>query len=469
MRIKFHTLGCKVNQNETAALAALLQAEGHVIVGEEESAQVCILNSCTVTAASDAKGRRWLARARRENPGAVIVLTGCLPQAADPATLPQADIITGTAGRLRLPAHLRHFLQTGQRVLDVLPLNADTAFEELAPPAGPTDAETVVAERPQSRQPAPANAEEPGENSFFFEKHEAYGKPVPRRTRAFVKIQDGCNRRCSYCIVPQARGPSRSRAQASILAELARLAQAGHQEVVLTGVNLPSYGRERGESLADIVEQAAQVKGIQRIRLSSLDPDLVDERTAARLAATHKLCPHFHLSLQSGCAATLRRMRRPYTPEKYRRVVATLRQLLPQASFTTDVIVGFPGETEADFMESLAFVEEMQFLKVHVFPYSVRPGTEAAALEGQLSKKEKAARAAQMQHTANMARGAVLAAQQGSQHEVLLEAPLPDGRFTGYTGSYIPVVLRAAGFSAGRIVAVQLGAFDGQRCKAVLL
>lgn len=428
MRAAFYTLGCKVNQNETGALEEMFRHAGFDVVPPDQAADVFVVNSCTVTASGDAKSRRALGRARAKNPGVVTVLTGCSPQAF-PAKVTDwgADVVTGTAQRTRLLENIQKFMDSGTPVVDIAPMGKGQVFEELP------------------------------------------SAPLPGRTRAFVKIQDGCNRRCAYCVIPTARGPSRSREEASILKELDSLAQKGFAEVVFTGINLPSYGRDTGTNLAEITRAAAGVPGIERVRLSSLEPDLLPVEQIEILASIPQFCHHFHLSLQSGCDATLRRMRRPYTTAEYAAVAQKLRAAMPSAGFTTDVIVGFPGESEADFEESLAFVRQMAFLKVHVFPFSARAGTPAAEFPGQLSKTEKAARAARLQQAADEVRAAWIFGQQGSVQQVLLETPLPDGRFTGYTGSYIPVALAAPGARQGDILAVRLGPFDGERCAATPL
>ena len=331
MRVTFYTLGCKVNQNETGALAQLFEENGYTVVSNEESADVYIVNSCTVTNFGDQKSRKWLRRAKRENPGAVTVLTGCYPQAfpEEAAEIAEADVVTGSGNRRAILADVQKVLDgETERVVDIRPHEKGERFEEL-----PMDK---------------------------FAEH----------TRAFVKVEDGCNRRCAYCVIPRARGPVRSRDEASILDELRRLADAGYKEVVLTAISLPSYGTDSGTSLAELIEKAAAVPGIERIRLGSLDPDMLHDEDIRRMAAVKKLCPQFHLSLQSGCSATLRRMRRVYTAEQYAEVVRQLRAAYGDrpVSFTTDCICGFPGETEEDFRESCAFLKEIGFLKVHVFP-----------------------------------------------------------------------------------------------------
>ena len=290
-------------------------------------------------------------------------------------------------------------------------------------------------------------------------------------TRAFIKVEDGCNRRCAYCVIPRARGPVRSRAQASILAELRQLAAAGYRETVLSAISLPSYGSDTGTSLCELIEQCAAVEGIERIRLGSLDPDMLTPEDIRRMAAVDKLCPQFHLSLQSGCDATLRRMRRPYTTAQYLEVVEQLRAAYGSrpVSFTTDCICGFPGETEADFEASCAFLEQVGFLRVHVFPYSRREGTPAYSFPDQVVEEEKQARSRRMHLRAEAVRARVLAGLEGAEDEVLLETPLSATVFTGYTRLYVPVAVAAPGCAAGQIVRVRLGRYDGARVRAELV
>ena len=432
MRVTFYTLGCKVNQNETGALAQLFEENGYTVVSYEEGADVYIVNSCTVTNFGDQKSRKWLRRAKRENPGAVTVLTGCYPQAfpEEAAKITEADVVTGSGNRHAILADVQKVLDGEQtRVVDIRPHEKGEQFEEL-----PMDK---------------------------FAEH----------TRAFVKVEDGCNRRCAYCVIPRARGPVRSRDEASVLEELRRLAEAGYKEVVLTAISLPSYGTDSGTSLVELIEKAAEVPGIERIRLGSLDPDMLHAEDIRRMAAVKKLCPQFHLSLQSGCDKTLRTMRRPYTTAQYADIAAQLRQAFgaENVSFTTDVIVGFPGETEEDFEASMDFVTGMRFLKVHVFPYSRREGTAAFDFPDQLPEHEKEARSHRMTAAVEEVRAAEVAAMQGRTASVLLETPLSNTLFTGYTKQYLPVLASAPGHKTGDIVEVVLGAWDGKRCRAELL
>ena len=430
MRVCFYTLGCKVNLNETGALEQMFRSNGFTIVQEGEPADVFVVNSCTVTNFGDQKSRKWLRRAKRENPGAVTVLTGCYPQAfpEEAAQFLEADLVCGNGDRKAILDNVLKLLDGHERIVAITPHQRGEQFEEL----------------PVER----------------FEPH----------TRAFIKVEDGCNRQCAYCVIPRARGPVRSRAESSILAELRQLAAAGYREVVFSAISLPSYGLDTGTNLVELVEKCAQVEGIERIRLGSLDPDMLTPEYIARLAAVDKLCPQFHLSLQSGCTATLRRMRRVYSAEQYAQVVDQIRAAYGSrpVSFTTDCICGFPGETPEDFAESCDFLKKIGFLKVHVFPYSRRNGTPAYDFPDQVHEREKQARSREMNALAEQVRCEVLAAHEGTEDDVLLETPLSGTLFTGYTRLYIPVVVSAPGRKSGEIVHVRLGPYDGERVRATL-
>jgi threonylcarbamoyladenosine tRNA methylthiotransferase MtaB len=432
MRVSFYTLGCKVNQNETGALEQLFEANGFTVVPMDTAADLYIVNSCTVTNFGDQKSRKWLRRAKRENPGAITVLTGCYPQAfpEEAAQIAEADIVTGSGNRHAILANVQKLLSgESQRIIDIRPHTKSELFEEL----------------PMSR----------------FAEH----------TRAFVKVEDGCNRQCAYCVIPRARGSVRSRREVGILEELARLSAGGYREVVLTAISLPSYGTDTGTSLIDLIEHAAAVPGIERIRLGSLDPDMIHPAEIARMAKIPKLCPQFHLSLQSGCSKTLRAMRRPYTAEQYAAIAAEFRRVYGpgNVSLTTDVIVGFPGETEQDFVESMAFVLSQRFLKVHVFPYSRRKGTPAFSFPDQVSEQEKESRSHRMGKAVEDMRGEVAHAMEGQTAQALLEAPLSSTLFTGYTRQYLPVAVHAPGHHAGEILPVRLLSWDGEHCQAEVL
>ena len=431
MRVTFYTLGCKVNQTETGALAQLFEENGCTVVPGGEAADVYVVNSCTVTNFGDQKSRKWLRRAKRENPGAVTVLTGCYPQAfpQEAAAIAEADVVTGSGNRRAILRDVQRVLDgEAERVVDIRPHEKGERFEEL-----PMDK---------------------------FAEH----------TRAFVKVEDGCNRQCAYCVIPRARGPVRSRSEQSILQELHRLTAAGYKEIVLTAISLPSYGADTGTSLVELVEKAAAVPGVERLRLGSLDPDMLHEDDIRRLARVEKLCPQFHLSLQSGCDKTLRAMRRPYTTAQYAAIAARLREAFgpENVSFTTDVIVGFPGETEEDFAQSMAFVTAQRFLKVHVFPYSRRAGTPAYDFPDQVPEHEKEARSRRMTAAVEAVRAEEATRMQGRTATVLLETPLSATLFSGYTPQYLPVLVSAPGCQSGDIVKVTLGAWDGKRCRAAL-
>lgn len=401
MNAYFYTLGCKVNQYETQAMMRLLREHGYTTavyhtgmpdVGEA----VIVINSCTVTGESDRKLRQLLRRVRRDNPRAVIALGGCMPQAFPDvaAAFEEADIVLGNAARNALPAHLNRFFLTRERVVDI--------------PAHDKTVEPMCIED--------------------FEE----------RTRAFVKIEDGCDRFCSYCIIPFARGRVRSRTPEEITEELRTLAANGYREVVLVGINLTSYGKDNGLSLADAVDAACAVKGIDRVRLGSLEPDHMTDDLLIRLAAQPKLCEQFHVALQSGCDNTLARMNRHYTTAEFEALCQRLRAAFPACSLTTDIMVGFAGETDEDFESSLAFAQKMRFSKAHIFPYSRREGTRAAKFPDQLGNAVKTERARRMTDACEAVRREILEATVGTVQEVLCETRTTDGHTVGYTRGYLP-------------------------------
>ena len=422
MKLYFSTFGCKVNSFESAAMAQLMREAGHTVVEHDDRADVVVVNSCTVTANGDKKVRQYLRGCKRANPAVVTVLCGCFPQAY-PALARQyaeAYILMGTGNRAALPALLDEFLRTRARVEDIRP-NANKAFELLR------------AER------------------------------LDGHTRAFLKIEDGCERYCAYCVIPYARGPVRSMPLRELRRQAGRLAENGYREIVLTGINLSFFGREEGFNLADAVEAVAELPGVERIRLSSLEPDLLTHEGLARMAATGKLCPQFHLALQSGCDATLRRMNRKYTTAEFEAVADGIRALFDRPTFTTDVMVGFAGETEADFETSRAFVERFGFLKCHVFPYSRREGTAGARLPVQLEKREKERRAALMSGSAERARRRVLESFVGDEARVILEQPLAGG-FDGYDDRYLPCLAVGEGLRPSLTVRGRIARVENGRC-----
>ena len=344
MKVSTITLGCKVNQYETQA-NQLLQG-GFSACQTDEDADIILLNSCTVTSTSDHKVKQTLHKARREHPHAVIVLTGCMPQAFPELAedLTDADIVLGNSNRSSLLPHILQYLSTRQRIIDIVPHQTKEKFESMSV-----------------------------EN--FYE-----------RTRAFIKIQDGCNRFCSYCIIPYARGRVRSRKIDSIIKEIEQIAQKGIKEVVITGIHLASYGKDFEENigLIDLLEEINKIDGIVRIRLGSLEPKIITEEFMQRLSKLEKICHHFHLSLQSGCDNTLKRMNRKYTTSEFEEIVQRLRKYYNDVILTTDIIVGFPGETEEDFETTYNYLKKINFYKMHVFPYSPRKGTVAAKMPDQI-------------------------------------------------------------------------------------
>lgn len=402
-------------------------AHGFAIVGPEDEAEVYVVNSCTVTGEGERKSLQMLRRFRRRNPQAVIALCGCFPQAFPEAAaaVPEADVVTGAKNRAQL-----------------LPLVMDRL----------SGRERAVAVAPH----APGEPFEPMRVESFA-----------GRTRAFLKIEDGCERSCAYCIIPAARGPVRSRPLSDIRAELAALAEGGYREAVLVGINLSSYGQDIGLRLLDAVRLACSVPGIDRVRLGSLEPELLTPADVAGLRELGPLCPQFHLSLQSGCDGTLRRMNRRYDTGGYRRIAQGLREAFPGCALTTDVMVGFPGESEAEFLESLAFVREMGFARTHVFAYSERPGTRAAAMEGQVPQAVKNERAKRMAEAAAACRADFLQAQVGETAEVLFETQVSPGVWEGHGRNYTPVRMRAEQELSGRLVQVFLTGVFPDGCLGV--
>lgn len=427
MRAAFVTLGCKVNQYESNALAQLLRESGFIVSAADEEADVYIINSCTVTAESSRKSRQALRRIRQKHPDAIIVLTGCYAQAYSNEldSLPEADLIIGTKQNQMLPQAIFEFAQNRQR-------------------------KTLVSEHRITDTYSCAGA-------AAFEGH----------TRAFIKIQDGCNRYCTYCIIPKSRGFSRSRPLSEIQDELRAIAANGYKEVVFVGINLSAYGLDTGNSICDALLLAEQTPGIERIRLGSLEPDHITDEVIHTLKTITKFCPQFHLSLQSGCNRTLKRMNRHYTAEEYESLCIKLRNAFPGISLTTDIICGFPGETEQDFRETVAFAEEIGFMKVHVFPYSKRASTPAAAYPDQIEKQTKLRRCADLQQVCDNMRLRILESMIGTEQNVLFETPKA-GLQHGYTENYTPVCTTSDTALTGQIHRVQITGISNSICTAAL-
>lgn len=393
-------LGCKVNQYESEAIAELFAEKGYEIVGVDEPADVYIINTCAVTNLGDKKSRQLIRRVKRQNENAIVAVVGCYAQTApeEVTAVEGVSLVIGTKDRARIVELVEQYNAANGVENHVTDIMKERLFEPLS-----------------------------------IQK-------LAGRTRAYLKIQDGCSQYCSYCIIPYARGPIRSRAPEDVLAEVRRLAANGFREIVLTGIHVASYGKDRHDtSLTDILRRVHAVDGIERIRFSSIEPNVVTEEFMQAIAHLPKVCDHFHLSLQSGCDKTLREMNRKYDTEKYRHAAAMLRRYLPDAALTTDIIVGFPGETEEDFAESYAFAEEMAFTKIHVFPYSPKRGTPAAARKDQLPNAVKAERSRKLILLSEKMGAAFLSAQIGRETGVLYERETPDGWFEGHTTNYIKV------------------------------
>ena len=400
--VAFHTLGCKVNQYDTQAMLELFRAAGYAVVPFSENADVYVVNTCTVTGTGDKKSMQLARRLRREHPESEIILCGCLAQRKGEALLDTgARLILGTQRRGEVVTLLEKAVREGVQICAVDALTTQTPFESL----------TITDQ----------------------EDH----------TRAILKIQEGCNNRCTYCIIPSVRGPIRSRPLEEVAAEARRLAEAGFRELVLTGIHLSSYGRdlEGGVTLLDAIRAVQDTPGVLRIRLGSLEPTIATEEFAARLAAMDKVCPQFHLALQSGSDTVLARMARRYNTRMYRAAVENLRRAFPHAAFTTDVLTGFPGETEEEYRQTRDMIRLVGYAKIHVFPYSQREGTPAAAMPGQLSAAEKERRARELialgEETALAYREGWL----GQTAPVLLEEQDAQGCWLGYTPEYIQVTV----------------------------
>lgn len=419
-----HNLGCKVNAYETEAMQEMLEQAGYEIVPFREGADIYIINTCTVTNIADRKSRQMLHRARKMNPDAIVVAAGCYVQAqAEKQEVdPCIDIVLGNNRKKDLLAVLEEYQQKkaeGECLEEVEDISRTKDYE-------------------------PLSLTKPGDH-----------------TRAYIKVQDGCNQFCTYCIIPYARGRVRSREVEDVIREVRALAENGYREVVLTGIHLSSYGIDfDGERhLLELIRAVHEVEGIRRIRLGSLEPGIITEEFAEALAALPKMCPHFHLSLQSGCDATLKRMNRRYTSGEYYEKCRILRKYFDRPALTTDVIVGFPGETEEEFRQSMEFVDKVDFYETHIFKYSRREGTKAAVMEDQISEQVKAKRSALMISLGERKRQAYEESFIGSEVEVLVEEPdTINGKEvqTGHTKEYIKVALESGEDLRNQIVKVRI-------------
>ena len=416
-----HNLGCKVNAYETEAMQELLEQAGYQIVPFEEQADVYIINTCTVTNVADRKSRQMIHRARKRNPGAVIVAAGCYVQTKDTAGLDaDIDIVIGNNKKKEIAKVLEDYFQekgAGAKKIERVDIGHTSEYEDL----------TV--------------------------SHTA------GHTRVFLKVQDGCNQFCSYCIIPYARGRVRSRSREEVVAEVRRLAERGYKEVVLTGIHLSSYGTDIGDDLLSLILSVHQVEGICRIRLGSLEPGIITEEFARTLSECPKFCPHFHLSLQSGCDATLKRMNRRYDTAQYEEKCQILRKYFQDPALTTDVIVGFPGETEEEFEASRAFVDRINFYETHIFKYSRREGTRAAVMDGQIPDSVKTQRSALLLELGQKKQWEYEEKLLGTAREVLMEESVVIGGETwqvGHTKEYVKIGRKTEEDLSNQLVNVEI-------------
>lgn len=422
-KVAFHTLGCKVNQYETQAMLELFLKKGYEEAAFEEKADVYVINTCSVTSLSDRKSRQMIRRARRQNPAAVVVATGCYAQTAadEVGKIEGVNLVLGTSGRGQIVELVEQ--AAGTRLNCVTDIMHTHHFEEL------------------------------------------HVHTYSEKTRAYIKVQEGCSQFCSYCIIPYARGPIRSRPHEEVLAEAKRLAAAGYRELVLVGIHIASYGRDlQDTSLERLIRDINAIDRVARIRLSSIEPMTLDDAFIKAVAGADKLCRHFHISLQSGCDETLVRMNRKYKAADFARIVDGLRAAFPEAAITTDVMVGFPGETEAEFDASLAFVKQVGFADLHVFQYSPRRGTPAAEMAEQVAPEVKHIRSERMIAAGVESRDAFLHSFIGRTMPVLFEreSANKDGYYEGKTENYIAVVCASGEDLSGEIRDVLLtGAHDG--------
>lgn len=403
-KVGFCTLGCKVNQYETEAMITMFKDRGYEISAFDDICDIYVINTCTVTGTGERKSRQMIHRAYGKNKSAVIIVTGCYSQVAPKAVakLEGVSLIIGTSERGRIVDMAEEYMASKEQEIKVNDIMKKRDYEEL-----------------------------------WISSYED-------KTRAFVKIEDGCTEFCSYCIIPYARGPVRSRRPESIEKEVQALADNGYREVVLTGIHIGSYGKDLdGLTLLDAIRAASKADGIKRIRLGSVEPRILTKEFIREISKMPKVCDHFHISLQSGCERTLKAMNRKYTLDQYRECVKNLRLAYNNPAITTDIIAGFPGESDDDFRASLEFMKEIGFSEAHIFPYSPRKGTKAAQMDGQIEKKVKNARAKEMIAVSKKLHAEYIASFEGQQTEVLFERRTGENEYEGHMSNYIMVKVKS--------------------------
>ena len=430
-RVAFYTLGCKVNQYETEAMLELFEKEGYEKAETEDYADVYVINTCTVTHMSDRKSRQYIRRMKKKNPDAIIAVVGCYSQVSpeEILSIDEVNLVMGTNDRKKIVEEVKK-IDASRKISTVDDIMKVKAFEEI-------------------------------------EINKTNGK-----TRAFLKIQDGCDRYCSYCIIPYARGRVRSRDLESIVKEVENLAANGYKEVVLTGIHVASYGKDIKETdikLLDVIKQINDIEGIERIRLSSVEPILFTDEFVEAVSAMDKVCPHYHLSLQSGCDETLKRMKRRYTTEEYKTIVDRLRAAIPNVSITTDVIVGFPGETNEEFDKTYEFLKDIELTHMHIFKYSPRKGTPAATMENQVdpsTKHERSEKLLQLNEENFKKFGQKML---DKEFNVLFEQKVGDNKFEGLTENYVKVIVESDKDLSEQILKVKITDVKNEFLEGILV
>ena len=430
-KVAFYTLGCKVNQYETEAMLELFEKEGYEKAETEDYADVYVINTCTVTHMSDRKSRQYIRRMKKKNPDAIIAVVGCYSQVSpeEILSIDEVNLVMGTNDRKKIVEEVKK-IDASRKISTVDDIMKVKAFEEI-------------------------------------EINKTNGK-----TRAFLKIQDGCDRYCSYCIIPYARGRVRSRDLESIVKEVENLAANGYKEVVLTGIHVASYGKDIKDSdikLLDVIKQINNIEGIERIRLSSVEPILFTDEFVEAVSAMDKVCPHYHLSLQSGCDETLKRMKRRYTTEEYKTIVDRLRAAIPNVSITTDVIVGFPGETNEEFDKTYEFLKDIELTHMHIFKYSPRKGTPAATMENQVdpsTKHERSEKLLQLNEENFKKFGQKML---DKEFNVLFEQKVGDNKFEGLTENYVKVIVESDKDLSEQILKVKITDVKNEFLEGILV
>lgn len=423
--VAFHTLGCKVNQYETEAMEEIFEKNGYIIVNDDEIADIYVINTCTVTNLSDRKSRQFIRRAKKINKDSIIAVVGCYSQVSPDEVfeIEGVDVVIGTTDRNRILELCNNAKENNEKINIVRNVKTQKEFETI-------------------------NIDD-----------------IKSKTRAYIKIQDGCNQFCSYCIIPYARGPIRSRGLDEIIVESEKLGVAGFKEVVLTGIHVASYGKDINNTpLTTVLEKVANIRGIERIRLSSLEPTLIDDEFMQSILNTGKVCDHFHLSLQSGSDTVLKRMNRKYTCDEYRNIVKLIRKYMPSAGITTDIIVGFPGETEEEFNETYEFVKEIGFSRIHVFKYSPRKGTPAAKSKEQVDGNIKNIRSERLISLGEELMLKFNSNFVGKNLTVLFEEESKKEKdyIEGYTTNYIRVKVQQKPDLLGKIVDVKINSMKDE-------